>query len=593
MNKNYKTPLTQEEIFTELSRLQKLNKLYKTQEQAQKEKAGANHLSWRSWIRKMQQAKKENVRTRVKSAIPPSHSPMSLSAPDKEMRIKRRRELKMENSQLTTQDFLGIMEERRKRGDSQFTTQDFLEIIIQKWWLIAIIFAIAMVITISIGLMLPKKYLSTTLIMVEKQQMPSEYIKATVGRDITERLETISQQVMSRSLLEKVITALNLYGPSQMPMDSKIERMRKNIVIEVKGQKANAFILSFKGDNPEMVMKTVDMLASLFIEENLRLSEQQLTMASAFLENELKLTERKLEEKEKAIEEYKSAYIGELPEQTQANLASLNRFQSELQKTTDALRSSGERIFLVQRQAEDRKKELQSQSKVNPLQNKLDALKAELINLQTRYTDKYPDIPGLKREIKETEELLKKEEASNKTEPMAMLKSDPIYQSIINQLKNIEFDTITLKEKQKRILEQIKIYQQRVENAPVREQQLIMLTRDYEDLRKNYNSLLNKKHEAQLSENLEKRQKGGRFRVLDPANLPQLPYWPKKNKVLLISFLCSVGISFGSVFLLEFRKPGFKKPGEAEDIIGLPVFATIPNFFMFNIKKDLKHFSKR
>lgn len=462
----------------------------------------------------------------------------------------------------------------------QFTLQDYLDILLRRWWLIVISFIITAVIIIPIGFKLPKKYLSSTLILVEKQQIPSEYIKTTVGVDIAERMQTISQQIMSRSLLEKVITALNVYGTSKDPMDLKMEKLRKNIDIQVKGK--NAFTISFKGDDPEMVMKVVNTLTSIFIDENLKIREQQAAGTSEFLEGELKSIKDKLESREKALKEYKTKYIGELPEQIQSNLAALNRFQLELQTTTEALRSAEDRMILTQRHAEDRKKELQSQVEMNPLQNRLDAMRIELTNLQTRYTDKYPDIPRLKREIKETEEKLKNEMESKKEEPTARINMDLLYQNILNQLKNIEIEIFTLKERQKSILEQTKIYQQRVEGTPSREQQLITLNRDYENLQKNYNSLLNRKLEAQLSENLEKRQKGERFRVVDPANLPQVPYWPDKKIILLIAVMAGAGVGFGLVFVLELMKLGFKKPQEVEDAIGLPVFVTIPNFSLFN-----------
>ena len=469
----------------------------------------------------------------------------------------------------------------------QFTIQDYLDILLRRWQLIVILFVIIPTIIIPIGLKLPKKYLSSTLIMVEKQQVPSEYIKTTVAVDIAERMQTISQQIMSRSLLEKVIATLNIYASSKEPMDLKVERLSKNINIQVKGK--NAFTISFKGDDPEMVMKVVNTLTSLFIDENLKIREQQAAGTSEFLEGELKSIKDKLESREKALKEYKTQHIGELPEQQQANLASLNRFQLELQSITDALRSAEDRLVIIQRQSEDRKKELESKIDVNPLQKKLDALRTSLADLQTRYTDKYPDITRMKNEIKETEEKLKKEMESTKEEIMGDpdLRRDPLYQNLLNQIKNVEFEISTLRERQKSILEQTKLYHQRVENTPAREQQLLTLNRDYENLQKNYNSLLNRKLEAQLSENLEKRQKGERFRIVDPANLPQVPYWPDKKIILLAAIGLGLGTGFGLALLLEFIIPGFKKPHDVEDVIGLPVFATIPNFFSNAPKKGL------
>ncbi|MFZ3090568.1 MAG: XrtA system polysaccharide chain length determinant [Nitrospirota bacterium] len=474
--------------------------------------------------------------------------------------------------------------------NSQFNMQDYLDILLRRWKLIVISFVVTAVIATLVGFKLPKAYRSSTLILIERQQIPAEYVRRTVDVEIEDRMQTISQQIKSRTLFEKAIKALNLFEKSNVPMDLKIAMLEKNIDIQVRGR--NAFILSYTGNDPETVMKVVNMVASLFIEENLRIREQQATGTSEFLENELKLIKEKLETREKAIKEFKTKHVGELPEQLQSNLASLNRFQLELQTITDALRSVEDRGVIIQRQIEDRKKELERMVEANPLQNRLDVMRAELVDLQSRYTDKYPDIPRLKREIKETEEKLKVEMGSRKDEPTARLGTDPLYQNMLNQQRNIEFEIVTLKDRQKTLLEQAKNYQGRVEGIPAREQQLIILSRDYESLRLNYQSMLNRKMEAQLAENLEKRQKGERFRIVDPANLPQVPYWPDKRLILLVALILGAGVGFGLVFLLEFIKSGFRKPQEAEEAIGLPVFATIPDFSLFNKmrKKGFKGF---
>ena len=470
---------------------------------------------------------------------------------------------------------------------SQFTIKDYIDIFLRRWMLIAVFILVIPPIVYIIGSRLPKIYRSTTLILIEQQQISIDYVRPTVGARIEDRLQTFSQQIMSRSLLEKVVNVLNVYGSSKTAMESKVEMMRKNIEVQVRG--TNSFTLSFKGNEPETVMKVVNMIASLFIEENLKVREQQAAGTSEFLENELKLIKGKLEAKENLLKEYKTKYIGELPEQQQANLASLNRFQLELQTATEALRSAEDRMVIVQRQIEERKKEMERLVETNPLQNRLDTLRTQLADLQSRYSDKYPDIPRLKREIKENEEKLKNEMESKKDEPRARLSTDPLYQNMLNQFNNVEFEILTLKERQKSILEQAKLYQQRVENTPAREQQLLTLNRDYDNLKANYNSLLNRKLEAQLSENLEKRQKGERFRIVDPANLPQVPFSPDKKNILLIALILGVGTGVGIAVLIEFMITGFRKPQEVEDAIGLPVFATIPNFFSNAPKKSLNN----
>src|SRR3990170_8219339 len=190
----------------------------------------------------------------------------------------------------------------REMQSSQFTIKDYIDIFLRRWMLIAVFILVIPPIVYIIGSRLPKIYRSTTLILIEQQQISIDYVRPTVGARIEDRLQTFSQQIMSRSLLEKVVNVLNVYGSSKTAMESKVEMMRKNIEVQVRG--TNAFTLSFNGNEPETVMKVVNMIASLFIEENLKVREQQAAGTSEFLENELKLIKGKLEAKENLLKEY-------------------------------------------------------------------------------------------------------------------------------------------------------------------------------------------------------------------------------------------------------------------------------------------------
>ncbi len=151
-----------------------------------------------------------------------------------------------------------------------------------------------------------------------------------------------------------------------------------------------------------------------------------------------------------------------------------------------------------------------------------------------------------------------------------------LYVSLANQLMDVNADIKGLREKQKAIAKNISILQNRVERMPTTEQKMAVLMRDYENTRTNYQSLLNKKLDAQLAESLEKRQKGEQFRILDPANLPVKPFKPNRPKIALAGLAIGLGGGFGFVFLLESIDASFRKPEDVYNAVGLPVLASVP-----------------
>ena len=438
----------------------------------------------------------------------------------------------------------------------------------RKWWSI-LIFTTGTAIAVAIGYLLPPVYRSSTLILVERQKVPENYVKPTVTSTIEDRLKTISQQIMSRNNLEKIVEEFHLYRQERgtLSQEELFDRMRKNIEVKVMGK--DAFTVAYSGSDPKTVMGVTNTLASLFIEENLKAREQQAEGTSEFLLSELGEAKRELEKQEKDLKEFKEKYMGALPQQMEANLRTLDRLQLEFQATNDALRNMEDRRISYEKEAAAGGGETGPE----PLETKLARLKADLSRLQAEYTDNYPDIVVLKKEIRETETQLKEGAASSESS-----RQSPGVQSqkVEAQLQAIHSEIGALREKQKRINGLIKEYERRVEASPTNEEKLSSLTRDYEISQKNYEALLGKKLDAKISENLEKRQKGEQFRILDPANLPEKPYKPDRFKIILLGILASGGASFGLTFLVELLYPSFKKPEDLSGVVDLPVLTIIP-----------------
>ena len=478
------------------------------------------------------------------------------------------------------------------QGQSQLQLEDYIEIIIRRKWFVIIPFIISIIGVIVALITMAPIYQSTTLILVEPQKVPEAYVKATVTEEVQERLNTISQQVMSRTRLESVIKEFDLYHGKKDKMSSEeiVELMRKNIELSVKGdsKKSGSFTISFSDNNPETARNVTNRIASLFIEENLKVREQQAEGTTGFLENQLESLKTVLEGHENQIKTFKQRYMGELPSQLETNLRTLDRFQLEMQTTNDLLRSAEERKITLEKQLADLKSSIAAGTIVDntttPIRLRLNELQKELSHLLATYTEKHPDIIRLKNEIAEVEKGLKENapyEKSSESSAGTVIKThtsneNTLYVSLVKQITDVNADIKGLREKQKEIAKNMSILQNRVERMPTTEQKMAGLMRDYENTRANYQSLLNKKLDAQLAESLEKRQKGEQFRILDPANLPVKPFKPDRLKVVFVGLAAGLGGGFGFVFLLEYTDASFRKAEDVYSAVGLPVLASVP-----------------
>lgn len=449
---------------------------------------------------------------------------------------------------------------------------------------------------------LPESYRSSTLILVEGQKVPENYVKAIAGPSIEERLNSIQQQVMSRTLLTQTIEEFDVYPEltrKQYGIETAIERMRKDVTVTTLGARSSrgvidAFSISFMHENPVLAMKVTAKLASHFIDENIRVREQLVEGTSEFLEQELSLAQERLEAQERAISTFKQNHLGELPGQLQANISTLDRLSLQLGTTTDALQKASDRLTLIEKMMKDYEAAGMSAPgtgqglgggsiiAADPLVQRLRDLEKTLTALSSEYKDTYPDIVQVKQEIQTLKAQLEnrklEKEASDKTTVKEIQSPDPYLRELVRQREEAKLEIAALKDRLARTREQMKEFEARVEKAPAREQELMMLVRDEDNLKANYQSLLEKKLNARLLENLEKRQKGEQFRIIDPANLPNKPDKPDRGKIMLLGALLGCGLGMGSAFALELFRPVFRRSEDVETLLQLRVIASIPTF---------------
>lgn len=465
-----------------------------------------------------------------------------------------------------------------------------LGLVLKYRWLLIIPFCLSMLSGIYLELTLPRKYQANTLILVQPQKVPTNFVKSIVSSDIDSRISSISQQILSRTNLEKIIDEFKVFsGPGYEKMfpEDKIENLRKRIKVDVikdRRRDADAFTISFKGEDPVRVMRIVNTLGTYFINENLKTREAQAIGTSDFLDDELVIMRKRLEGVEESLRQYRKKYMGELPEQLETNLRILDRIQAQMTGRQESLRDAKNSLVALNNRIQaDRDLSLQSGSAQDGKVGLpgLIQLKEQLANLKAGYTDRHPDVIRLKSRIRDLEAQLEKKEK----EPVkGQDKEVPgitrnVYDQNIIQRDEIKREVRILEDDIKKLQVQSKFYQKRVENTPKREQELLSLRRDYKNIKETYDSLLSRKLEAQIAVNMEKKQKGEQFRILDPARLPTKPVEPDMKKIFMLAVTIGLGIGAGLIFLLEYYDSSFKKVEDIESYLELPVLSTIPALY--------------
>jgi polysaccharide chain length determinant protein (PEP-CTERM system associated) len=510
-----------------------------------------------------------------------------------------------------------------------FNVHDYLEVFLRRVFYFIIPFVLIVAGAGLYAFMVPKEYQATTLILVTPQKVPEDFVRATVTARIEDRLQSIGQEIMSRTRLEQVIDEFKLYQEEKRSMgrEAIVELMRKNIQVQLPGKaREGYFTISYIGRDPKVVTLVTNKLASLFIEENLKLREQQAVGTSEFLSIELKATKAKLEEQERAIAGYKQKYMGELPEQREANLRVLDQLQIQSQRIGDSIKAAQDRKILIQKQLSDFELLASTAAQAhasqetappkptlfpgsapavkakNPYEGQLEQMRNSLADLQARYTEKHPDIVTTKKKITDLEAMSAEFEANREKAEMAEKEKEktavkekppvksfgtkgeikldprltPRYKELENQVIAAEMEIQRLNQEDAKLKSQIAQYRERVENTPAREQGLAILTRDYNNTREAYGSLLKKSQEAQQAQNLERRQKGEQFRVIDPARIPEKPYRPDIAKILLVGLFLGFFSGAAAAFFREQMDRSFRDGEDLQVALGFKVLANIP-----------------
>lgn len=481
----------------------------------------------------------------------------------------------------------------------------------RKWWLIVSLFVTWVIITAA-SWIIPSKYVSDSLILIQRQSLSDKVVTPNVQIDLQQRLDTMTQKVLSRSNLKRLIDKFKLYSNevNNSNSDEVVDLMRKDIKIElvVPGQ-ANAtqvsrkagdltgFTVSYTGKSPNVAQQVTQELSGLFIRENIDTTQEINKGATDFLQMQLDEAAKDLAQQEAKLKEFKGHHLGELPEQLTSNLQILQGLQGRMQGASDALNHAQQQelylqSLLGQYGGSGKSDDTTGGSAPVEIDQRLTAMRAELAGLKTKYTDKHPDIVHLEQDIAATEALKKNMEKESLDNPGTASSSSSKGQNslaqIKSQLKANELEISNRRRDLQMVEAQMAAYQGRLNQTPVSEQELSNIERDHQQSLANYNSLLAKKQAADLASDLVNRQQGDTLQLVDPASLPEKPSFPDHFKFSLGGIAAGLALGLGLVVAMELRAPTVYNEEQAATVVNAPILTAIPSLSTASERAQVK-----
>jgi polysaccharide chain length determinant protein (PEP-CTERM system associated) len=472
----------------------------------------------------------------------------------------------------------------------------------RRWWLLLPLFFCWLTVW-GVSWLLPSTYESQATILVEQQKVPEHFVTPNVTVNLQDRLQSMTQQILSRTRLQKTIDDLHLYSPLRglgrlFQSGDSVEQMRKDIKIELvqsQGRPADltAFKIYYSGTSPSRAQQVNSELTTLFIDENVRSEQQSSQDTTTFLASQLEDARNKLEQQEAKVKAFKASRLGELPSQMESNVKILTGLQTQLESILRALDNAKQQKLYLDSQLQ----QFQSASALlvsgdadatspETLDRELFTLRQRLADERSRHTDEYPEIIALKRKIAEAEKLKKdmdleiaeKEKANQEspTDGLSATYSSPLMQ-LRSQLKANALEIQNYQHREKTIEVEISAYKARLNMTPETEQELADISRGYEESRANYNSLLQKQNQSQLATSLSQRQQGEQFRVLDPPSLPDKPATPNHLLWSLGGLVLGGVVALGLILFLELNNVRVRQEKDLSQVVPARVLVCIPH----------------
>jgi polysaccharide chain length determinant protein (PEP-CTERM system associated) len=475
-------------------------------------------------------------------------------------------------------------------ANRELNSTDAKRVLRRYWWILPLSMVLLTVIGWVAANVLPKRYTSQTMVLVEQPSVSSKYVEPVVSDDLNHRLATMQEQILSRSRLQPIIEKLNLYPEDRgkLHIDDLVEKLRGAITVKpvevMQGtgpHQLPGFYISATFDTPQLAQQVCTEITSMFLAQNARQTEQQATSTTNFLGKQLAEAKKKLDEEDAKLAEFKRQHPGSLPEDTQSNIGILTGTNTQLEANTQAIaRAEQEKAFnesLLQQEEVNWKTRTTGGPNPDSADAQLTLLQDQLSSLLSRYTPDHPDVIKTQNQIAELKKrMAEPPKQAPANAPAQSTHEPPQIQLLRAKLKQDDLTIANLKREQAQIQSQARQLQVRMEATPMVEQQYKEITRDHQTASDIYNDLLKKSQSSGMARDLVNTQDSEQFRVYDPPNLPVSPSFPKKPYFVAGGALGGLAIGFGILFLLAMMDKTIHSEHDAELFLQLPVLTVVP-----------------
>ncbi len=490
-------------------------------------------------------------------------------------------------------------------GQRELTFEDYKAILRRRVWLLVVPTLLCAAGAYTVSLYLPSRYTSETVVLVEQPTVPGDYVKSVVGGDLSQRLASMREQILSRTRLQQIIETFELYkeDAGRLPMEDLVARLHQSITVipltpmaETRSKDLPGFTVSVVASRPELAQKICTEITSIFMQQNVLLRQRRAEDTNQFLTTELEAARNQLNEQDGKLADFKRRYIGELPGDTQSNFSLLTGLASQLEAVTQALnRAQQDKAFAESALSQQLAAGKLSPGGYNPdsLEKQLATLQSQMDSMQGRYTSDHPDVVKIKNQIAQMENKIREAQAAARSHPLEnespkgeLLGEPPQITQIRAQLHQIDQTIRERSAEQNRIQKDISKLQASLQLSPAVEQQYKSLTRDYQTALNIYSELLKKQSDSAMSTDLERRQQGEQFRVLDPPSLPQRPTFPNRPLFALGGLGGGLLVGLAIAYALEAQDNALRGEKDVEFFLQLPTLALIPLLESLDGKRD-------
>lgn len=485
-------------------------------------------------------------------------------------------------------------------GHRPLVPEDYFAILKRRWWIVLIPLLILPIITYSLSYTVAPQYVSQTLVLVEGQKVSDGYVRPVLTEDLDSQLATMKEQILSRSRLEPILKNYNLFANTHADMDDRIEMMRHAIDIKPLpaggGRGLPGFYISFKAGDAHIAQAVCSEITSMFTNSNLQLRSAAAQGTTDFLQSQLNDAKRSLDEQDAKLAAFQAKNMGKLPGEEGSNSNMLSSLNTQLESANqDLTRKEQDRSYLQTLLAQATNTTILPSGVSSPSlaptapnpaleaeQTELQTLQAQEADLLLHYTADYPDVVTVRRRIADVRRKMAQQasapvtsRSSGSASPLPQRES-PGVQQLRAQLRSADLGIQDERKQQAQIQASIHAYQDKLESSPAIEEEYKQLTRDYQTAQSFYDDLLSKMNQSKMSTDLELRQEGEHFQVMDAANLPDAPFSPKRSVFLASG--AGLGLALGLLVsgLLEYRDTTLRSERDIWAFTNLPTLGMIP-----------------